>query len=162
MKLKEIISEDFGPGFAGADERYSEEPYRSPMSVKDQAKDEMYGQMAKDFTNDRTPMSEFDVDEIKRMIMPATRKSKDLKRQADQILDVWEKNTEEDDYLPDDIFNKLFKQYEQLKDSDNESPLVLFNKVHALTKEMEEAVERFGDWSSSEDGDKWKDDNGHF
>ncbi len=157
MKLNEIITEDLGPGFANADERY-----RSPMSSQDEKNDEMYGQMAKDFTNSRTPMAEFDVDEIKRMIMPATRKSKDLKRQAEEILDIWTKNTEEDDYLPDEEFNKIYKQYEQLKDGENESPLVLFNKVHALTKEMEDAVERFGDWSTSEDGDKWKDDNGHF
>jgi len=159
MKLKEILKETFGPGFAsGANSGYDETGQMPP----DMANDEMYGNMAKDFTNSRTPMSEFDVEEIRRMIMPATRKSKDLKRQAEEIIKTWEENTEDDDYIDDEVFNKLFKQYEQLKDSENESPVVLFNKVHALTKELEDAVERFGEFKDSEGGDKWKDQNGHF
>jgi len=152
MKVKEIL-ETFGEGFANSEygENYAADLERGRM------RDEMMS----DFQNERTPVSEFDVDEIRRIIMPAARNKPDIKRQAEEVMAAWEEMVDEDSYIEDDLFNKLYKQYEQLKDSD-EQPLIKFNKMHAITKEAKEAADAFEKWQSGEDGDRWKDDKGHF
>ena len=152
MKVKEIL-EAFGEGFANSEygENYAADLERGRM------RDEMMS----DFQNERTPVSEFDIDEIRRIVMPAARNKPDIKRQAEEVMAAWEEMIDEDSYIEDDLFNKLFKQYEQLKDSD-EQPLIKFNKMHAITKEAKEAADAFEKWMSGEDGDRWKDDKGHF
>ena len=153
MKVKEIIGEAFGEGFASSEygDNYAAEIERGRM------RDEMYT----DFENDRTPVSEFDLDEIKRIMMPAARNKPEVKRQAEAALDIWQELIDGDAYVEDDVFNKIFVQYEKLKDS-QETPLVKFNKMHALTKEIKDAAEAFEEFETGEAGDKWKDEKGHF
>ena len=156
MKVKEIISEAFGPGFAGGEEQYG------PNYAADLERGRMRDEMMSDFQNDRTPVSEFDIDEIRRIVMPAARNKPEVKRQAEQVMRTWEELIDDDAYIEDDVFNKLYKQYEQLKDADNEQPLIKFNKMHAITKEVKDAAAAFDAWETGEDGDRWKDDKGHF
>ena len=120
MKISEIITEfaDYGENFAA-----------------DMERSRMRDEMNADFKRDRTPVSEFDFDVIKRIMMPAARNKPDVKRQVDAALDDWEELFDTDAYIEDDVFNKVFSQYEKLKDSE-ESPLIKFNKMHALTKEI--------------------------
>lgn len=151
MKVKEIISEGlgFGDGFGG--ENYAADIERGRMQ----------DEMNSDFKNDRTPLSEFDFDEIKRIMMPASRKSADVKQQVDAALATWQELLDADAYIEDDDFNKIFQQYEKLKDSE-ESPLIKFNKMHALTKQVKDAAAGFEDYAGGEDGDRWKDEKGYF
>jgi hypothetical protein len=155
MKVKEIISEAFGSGFGAGEEQYG------PNYAADLERGRMRDEMMSDFQNERTPVSEFDIDEIRRIVMPAARNKPEIKRQAEEVMAAWEEMMDEDSYIEDDLFNKLFKQYEQLKDSD-ETPLIKFNKMHAITKEAKDAADAFEKWQGSEGGDKWKDENGHF
>ena len=150
MKVNEIINEElgFGDGFG--------DNYASDIE-----KGRMRDEMNADFENDRTPLSEFDLAEIKRMVMPAARNKPQVKRQVEDMLSTWEQLLDDDAYIEDDLFNKVYKQYEQLKDS-QESALIKFNKMHAITKEVKDGAAGFDSFEGGEDGDKWKDDNGHF
>ncbi len=151
MKVKEIISEElgFGDGFGG--ENYAAEVEAGRV----------HDEMSSDFQNDRTPLSEFDLEEIKRLVMPAARGSKEVKRQVDSVIDTWKELLDTDAYVEDDVFNKVFQQYEKLKDTE-ESPLIKFNKMHALTKEIKDAAANFDEESAGEWGDKKKDEKGYF
>lgn len=155
MKVKEIISE--GIGFANG---FGDSPYGENHASEIEA-GRMHDEMNSDFQNDRTPLSEFDLEEIKRMVMPAARGSKDVKRQVDAVIDTWKELLDSDAYVEDDVFNKIYQQYEKLKDAE-ETPLIKFNKMHALTKELKDAAANFDDESEGEYGDKWKDDKGYF
>jgi len=130
MKVKEIINEmGFGDGFGS---NYAAEVESGRMQ----------DEMSSDFQNDRTPLSEFDLEEIKRMVMPAARGSRDVKRQVDAVIATWKELLDNDSYVEDDVFNKVFQQYEKLKDTE-ETPLIKFNKMHALTKEIKDAAANF-------------------
>lgn len=151
MKVKEIISEElgFGDGFGG-------ENYAADVEAG-----RMHDEMSSDFQNDRTPLSEFDLEEIKRLVMPAARGSRDVKRQVDAVIDTWKELLDSDAYVEDDVFNKIFQQFEKLKDTE-ETPLIKFNKMHALTKEIKDAAANFDEESAGAYGDKFKDDNGYL
>jgi hypothetical protein len=153
MKVNEIISEAFGEGFADS-------PYGENHAAEIE-RGRMRDEMSADFQNERTPVTEFDLDEIKRIVMPAARGKPEVKRQVDEVMAAWQEMFDEDSYIEDDVFNKTFKAYEALKDS-QESPLIKFNKMHAITKEVKDAADAFEAWESSEGGDRWKDEKGHF
>jgi len=149
MKVKEIINEmGFGDGFGSN--------YAADVEAG-----RMQDEMSSDFQNDRTPLSEFDLEEIKRMVMPAARGSRDVKRQVDAVIATWKELLDGDAYVEDDVFNKVFQQYEKLKDTE-ETPLIKFNKMHALTKEIKDAAANFDEESAGAYGDKFKDDNGYL
>lgn len=114
-------------------------------------------EISKDFDNDKTSMEEFDIDVVKKIIAMAVRKSPKLQRQADEMLQTWEEELHSDTYLDNDEFNKLFKKFEQLKDS-NDTPLIQFNKLYSLTKELSDATDEFNNWKDSDDASelKWK------
>lgn len=153
MKVHEIINETFGEGFADS-------PYGENHAAELE-RGRMRDEMSTDFQNDRTPVSEFDLDEIKRIIMPAARNKPEVKRQVDSVLDAWKEMFDEDAYIEDDAFNKAFKAYEALKDS-NDTPLIKFNKMHAITKEIKDGAQGFDSFETGEDGDRWKDEKGVF
>lgn len=154
MKVKEIISEGlgFGDGFgSGYDEDYS----------KNREDGRRHKEMSDDFQNDRTPLSNFDMADIKKIVMPAARSKGEVKRQVEDVISTWEELLDGDSYVEDDVFNKVFQQFEKLKDSE-ESPLIKFNKMHALTKEIKDAAANFDEESSGEYGDKFNDSKGYF
>jgi len=155
MKVREIISEGLGFDSGFGDSSYGEN-YASELEAG-----RMQDEMSSDFQNDRTPLSEFDLEEIKRMVMPAARGSRDVKRQVDAVIATWKELLDSDAYVEDDVFNKVFQQYEKLKDTE-ETPLIKFNKMHALTKEIKDAAANFDEESAGEWGDKKKDEKGYF
>ncbi len=111
----------------------------------------------KDFDNDKTSMEEFDIDVVKKIVAMAIKKSPKLERQGQEMLQTWEEELNPNAYLDNDEFNKLFKQFEQLKDS-NDTPLIQFNKLYTLTKELSDATDGFDNWKDSDDAQelKWK------
>jgi len=119
------------------------------------------GEIANNFDNDKTSMEEFDIDVVKKIVAMATKKSPKLERQGDEMLKTWEEELHGETYLDNDEFNKLFKQFEQLKDS-NDTPLIQFNKLYSLTKELSDATDDFDSWKDSDDAEelKWKNKSG--
>ncbi len=156
MKVHEIISETFGPGFSAGEENGYGENHAEELE-----QERIHGEMSTSFQNERTPVSEFDIKEIERMVMPAARNKPEVKRQVSDVMATWQELMDDNAYIEDEVFNKLYKQYEQLKDS-TESPLIKFNKIHAMTKEIKDAASNFDEESSGEYGDKFKDENGYF
>jgi len=156
MKVKDIISETFGPGFSTGEANGYGENYAA-----EQEEETIRNEMSADFKKDRTPIREFDLAEIKRLVSPAARNGRDVKKQVDSVLADWQEMMDEDSYIEDDLFNKTYAQYKALKDS-NDEPLIKFNKMHAITKEIKDAADKFEEYSNSDKADKWKDDKGYF
>lgn len=107
------------------------------------------------FDNDKTSMEEFDIETVKKIVAMAVKKSPKLQRQADEMLRTWEEELNAGAYLDNDEFNKLFKQFEQLKDS-NDTPLIQFNKLYSLTKDLSDATDDFDNWKNSDDAEELK------
>jgi len=156
MKVKDIISETFGQGFSSGEDNGYGENYASEME-----QETINSEMAADYKKDRTPVSEFDIEEIKRLVSPAARNSRDVKKQVDGVIADWQEMMDEDSYIEDDLFNKTYAQYKALKDSKDE-PLIKFNKMHAITKEVKDAADKFEEYSNSDKADQWKDEKGYF
>jgi len=107
------------------------------------------------FDNDKTSMEEFDIETVKKIVAMAVKKSPKLQRQGDEMLQTWEEELNAGAYLDNDEFNKLFKQFEQLKDS-NDTPLIQFNKLYSLTKDLSDATDDFDNWKNSDDAEELK------
>lgn len=144
MLLKEFFND---PNFARRKEQRHRAEEEESANVK----------IATDFDNDKTSMDEFDIEVVKKIIAMAVKKSPRLQRQSDEMLQTWEEELHPEAYLDNDEFNKLFKQFEQLKDS-NDTPLIQFNKLYTLTKELSDATDEFDNWKDSDDAVelKWK------
>ena len=155
MKVKEIINEElgFGDGFGGGD--YDEDYSRR------REEEHTDTELRTEFENERTPLDDFDIDDIKRIVMPAARNNAQIKRQAEDVMAIWQELKDSEAQAEDDVFNKVFSQYEKLKDS-QESAVIKFNKMHALTKEIKDASVSFDELASGEARDKKKDDLGYF
>lgn len=156
MKVKDIISETFGPGFGEGEANGYGENYASEME-----QETINSEMSADYKKDRTPVREFDLAEIKRLVSPAIRNGRDVKKQVEAVIADWQEMMDEDSYIEDDLFNKTFAQYKALKDSTDE-PLIKFNKMHAITKEVKDAADAFEEYSNSDKADEWKDKKEYF
>lgn len=144
--LKELYSMN-DPFFAKRKER----AYRSEEEGR------IGDEIRKNFLNDKTSMEDFDLDSVEKIVSMAISKKPDLTRQGEEMIQTWEEELHSDAYLDNDDFNKLFKQFEQLKDS-NDPPLIKFNKLYSLTKELSDATEDFDNWKQSDHAEelKWK------
>jgi len=138
--------------FMGVDPDFAQ---RIETRRRSEEEEQMNSDMARDFDNDRTSMDKFDVDLVKKIIAFAVKKDYNLNRQGDEMLKTWEEELHPDSYLDNDEFNKLYKQFEQLKDS-TDTPLIQFNKLYSLTKELADAADEFDNWKDSDAGDDWK------
>lgn len=120
-------------------------------------------EIEKNFDNDKTSMEEFDIEVVKKIITLATKKTPRLQRQGEELLQTWEEELHPGAYLDNDEFNKLFKQFEQLKDS-NDTPLIQFNKLYSLTKELSDATDEFDNWKNSDTAEelKWQNKRDKF
>jgi len=130
-----------------------QDPYfvqREMERRKAEEEEERTVKLAHDFDNDRTSMDEFDMEIVKKIISTAIRKSPKLESQGNEMLQTWENDLHSEMYLDNDEFNKLYKQFEQLKDS-NDTPLIQFNKLYSLTKELTDAAEEFDSWKDSDE-----------
>jgi len=156
MKVKDIISETFGPGFSSGEANGYSENHAAEME-----QETINSEMSADYKKDRTPVREFDLAEIKRLVSPAARNGRDVKKQVDSVIADWQEMMDEDSYIEDELFNKAFSQYQGLKDS-KETPLIKFNKMHAITKEVKDAADKFEEYSNSDKADEWKDEKGYF
>jgi len=63
-------------------------------------------------------LEDFDIKVIRKIIFAASEEKPKVKRQAEEMLKNWEEILSKDSYIDNDLFNKLYKQFEQLKDSD--------------------------------------------
>ena len=125
MKVHEIINETFGEGFADS-------PYGENAAAEIE-QGRMRDEMSSDFQNDRTPVTEFDLDELQRRIMNAARNKSKEKRQEDSILDEWKVVVVENAFSKDEDFNKAIKSQEDQEIS-NKKNNIHFNENKTNTK----------------------------
>jgi hypothetical protein len=153
MKVNEIINEElgFGDGFGGHDEDYA----------RRKEEEHTLDELRKEFEDENTPLDDFEIDDIKRIVMPATRNNPQIKRQAEDILAIWKELKDDDAQVEDDIYNKVIPQYEKLKDSE-ETNIVKFNKMRALTKQIKDAATTFDEVATGERRDQKSDELGYF
>ncbi len=142
MLLKEFLND---PDFARKREqrRRAEEEESANIEIE------------KNFDNDKTSMEEFDIETVEKIIAMAIKKSPKLERQGNEMLQTWQEELHSEAHLDNDEFNKLFKKFEQLKDS-NDTPLIQFNKLYTLTKELSDATDEFDSWKDSDDATELK------
>ncbi len=145
MKLLKELYDMPDPDFARNKER----------SFRDEEEERLNGEVRDSFLNDKTSMEDFDLDTVKKIISMAVSKKQNLKRQGDEMLQTWEEKVNSESYLDNDEFNKLFKQFEQLKDS-TEAPLIKFNKLYSITKELSDGADDFDNWKQSDDATELK------
>jgi len=140
------------------------DPYlakRREVRRRAEEEEQINDKMSHEFNNDRTSMDEFDPELVKKIVAVAVKKSTKLNQQGDEMLQTWQEKLHPGAYLDNDEFNNLYKKFEQLQDS-NDTPLIQFNKLYSLTKELVDAAEEFDNWKDSDDATEWKNQQGHY
>ena len=137
---------------------YNVDPFlykKKQQQYKSEEEEQLNSTLEKKFLNDNTSLEDFDIKTIRKIISVASEEKPKVKRQAEEMLKDWEEILSKDSYIDNDLFNKLYKQFEQLKDS-NDPPIIQFNKLYSLTKEVMDNASTFEEWKNSKDAKQLK------